>query len=66
MGGSGYSVSPYLITLLKRGHNEQQYNFNPIHSSERVVIERVFGQCNKLFPILGHCVRISIDRVSNE
>ncbi|XP_046684659.1 putative nuclease HARBI1 [Homalodisca vitripennis] len=63
LGDSGYGIAPWLITPYKPPQNEQQRNFNLQHAMERVVIERVFGQLKKLFPVLGNCIRVSLDRV---
>lgn len=64
LGDSGYGIAPWLITPFKLCHTAQQRNFNLHHARERVVIERVFGQLKKRFPVLGNCVRVSLDKVS--
>ncbi|XP_046684548.1 putative nuclease HARBI1 [Homalodisca vitripennis] len=63
LGDSGYGISPWLITPFKPPQTDIQRRFNRVHAKERVVIERVFGQLKKRFPILGNCVRLSLDRV---
>lgn len=63
LADSGYGISPWLITPFKPAHTEAQRIFNLHHSQERVVIERVFGQIKRRFPILGNCVRVNIERV---
>lgn len=63
LGDSGYGISPWLITPFKPAVNIVQGRFNRQHASERVIIERVFGQLKRRFPILGNCIRLSLDKV---
>lgn len=63
LGDSGYGISPWLITPFKPAVNNIERRFNRKHASERVVIERVFGQIKKRFPILGNCIRVPLHRV---
>jgi hypothetical protein len=63
LGDSGYGISPWLITPFKPAGNAAQRHFNLIHARERVIVERVFGQIKRRFPIVGNCVRVSLRRV---
>lgn len=63
LGDSGYGLSPWLITPFKPPTNGGERHFNLCHAKERVIIERCFGQLKKRFPILGNCVRVSLQRV---
>ena len=63
IGNSGYGISPWLITPFKPPRDDRQRHFNRLHARERVVVERVFGQLKRRFPIIGNCVRISLERV---
>lgn len=63
LGDSGYGIAPWLITPFKPPHTAQQVNFNLHHARERVVIERIFGQLKNRFPVLGNCVRVSLDKI---
>lgn len=63
LGDSGYGLAPWLITPFKTPQQDIQRRFNHIHAKERVIIERVFGQLKKRFPILANCVRVSLERV---
>lgn len=63
LGDSGYGLSPWLITPFKPPQNHRERHYNLIHSRERVVIERCFGQLKKRFPILGNCVRVALNNV---
>lgn len=63
IGDSGYGISPWLITPFKPPRDDRQRHFNRLHARERVVVERVFGQLKRRFPIIGNCVRISLERV---
>lgn len=63
LGDSGYGIAPWLITPFKPPQDNIQRRFNRKHAKERVIIERVFGQLKQRFPILGNCVRVSLERV---
>lgn len=63
LGDTGYGISPWLITPFKPPRNVDQRRFNLNHARERVMVERVFGQLKQRFPILGNCVRVSLQRV---
>ncbi|KAJ8940577.1 hypothetical protein NQ314_010655 [Rhamnusium bicolor] len=43
--------------------NGLERHFNLIQARERCIIERLFGQLKKRFPILGNCVRVTSERV---
>lgn len=63
LGDSGYGLSPWLITPFQQPRNVQDRYFNLTHSQERVIVERIFGQVKKGFPILANCVRVSLENV---
>lgn len=63
LGDSGYGISPWLITPFKPARTHHQRQFNLLHCQERVIIERCFGQLKRRFPILGNCVRISLQNI---
>lgn len=63
LGDSGYGLSPWLITPFKPAQTPRERNYNYTHSSDRVIIERCFGQLKKRFPILGNCVRVALNNV---
>ncbi|CAH2002404.1 unnamed protein product, partial [Acanthoscelides obtectus] len=62
LGDSGYGIPPWLLTPFKPVINRQQERFNLLHSRERVIIERLFGQLKMRFPILGNTVRVSSEK----
>ncbi|KAJ8967661.1 hypothetical protein NQ314_002696 [Rhamnusium bicolor] len=59
----GYGISPWLITPFQPPRNGLERHFNLIQARERCIIERLFGQLKKRFPILGNCVRVTSERV---
>lgn len=63
LGDSGYGISPWLLTPFKKRDNREQEMFNVKHAKERVVIERVFGQLKQRFPLIGHKVKIALEKV---
>ncbi|KAJ8944099.1 hypothetical protein NQ314_009555 [Rhamnusium bicolor] len=63
LGDSGYGISPWLITPFQSPRNGLEPHFNLIQARERCIIERLFGQLKKRFPILGNCVRVTSKRV---
>lgn len=52
LGDSGYGLTPYLMTPYKNPTTPQQISFNKVFTYERVIVERVFGQLKRRFPIL--------------
>lgn len=63
LGDSRYGVSPWLVTPYKLSYNQKETCFNIIHSPERVIIDRCFGQLKKRFLILENGERVALDRV---
>lgn len=63
LGDSGYGITPWLLTPYDNVITPQQRQFNYVHAQERVIIERVFGQLKRRFPILGGTVRLKLERV---
>ncbi|XP_062553006.1 putative nuclease HARBI1 [Armigeres subalbatus] len=63
LGDEGYGIVPWMMTAYRNPDTPVQLNYNKIHSRERVVIERVFGQVKRRFPILKSKIRIKTDRV---
>lgn len=63
LGDSGYAIAPWLVTPFLPPTNRNEIAFNTQHKKERVVIERVFGQLKKRFPILGNLIRINLEKV---
>lgn len=63
LGDSGYGIAPWMITPFKNPTTTAEMKFNTLHSKERVIIERIFGQLKKRFPILGNVVRIPSEKI---
>ncbi|CAH1977915.1 unnamed protein product [Acanthoscelides obtectus] len=60
LGDSGCGISPWLLTPFRQPQTELEQRYNRLHSKERVVIGRVFGQLKQRFPILVNRVRLAI------
>lgn len=65
LGDSGYGITPWLLTPFDEPRNARERNYNSTHAQERVIIERVFGQMKRRFPILSSQVRIAVKNVPN-
>lgn len=63
LGDEGYGLTPWLLTPFKKPIMPLQRDFNKEHAKERVIIERMFGQLKKRFPMLHHQVRLKDDRI---
>ncbi|XP_058840786.1 putative nuclease HARBI1 [Topomyia yanbarensis] len=63
LGDDGYGIAPWVMTPYRNPNTPQQQRYNKIHSSERVIIERVFGQVKRRFPFLQSKVRVNTRRI---
>lgn len=63
IGDEGYGNMPWLMTPFRNPNTAQQLLYNQIHTQERVVIERAFGQLKARFPILKGKMRLHTERV---
>ena len=63
LGDSGYAIAPYLMTPYRNADDPKKQSFNRLFTKERVVVERVFGQLKRRFPILSHPVRIKHEKI---
>jgi hypothetical protein len=63
LGDQGYPITPWLRTPFMNAVTPQERTYNRFHASERVIIERCFGQLKRRFPILHYKVRLSLEKV---
>jgi hypothetical protein len=63
LGDSGYAIAPWMLTPFRNTQTADKETYNKQHSKERVIIERVFGQVKKRFPLLGNLIRVKLDKV---
>lgn len=63
LGDEGYGITPWVMTPYRNPNGEAQIRYNIIHTRERSIIERCFGQIKMRFPILQSKIRISTDRI---
>ena len=52
LADKGYGIAPWLMTPYVPAATPQETTYNRIHTRERVIIERCFGQLKRRFPIL--------------
>ena len=63
LGDSGYGIAPYLLTPFSNPTTPTDKYFNKVYASERVTVERCFGQVKMRFPILHYKVRTKLSSV---
>lgn len=63
LADDGYGITPWTVTPYKNPANRIQTGFNIVHTKERTIIERCFGQLKQRFPILHSKLRIATERV---
>lgn len=63
LGDEGYGLTPWLMTPYRNTEARFQARYNKLHSKERVVVERVFGQAKKRFPILQSKIRVKTQKI---
>ena len=63
LGDSGYGIAPYLMVPYPNPVTHEARSFNSLLSRERVLIEQVFGEIKKRFPIVGNVVRVKTQKV---
>lgn len=60
---AGYALTPWLMTPFKNPRNDMERNYNRVHAENRVIIERLFGQLKRRFPILSSKIRIALEKI---
>ncbi|XP_058833434.1 putative nuclease HARBI1 [Topomyia yanbarensis] len=63
LGDEAYPLTPWLMTPYRNPVSDPHKKYNILHTKERVIIERLFGQVKQRFPILQSKIRIKTDRV---
>lgn len=63
LGDQGFGLAPWLMTPFRNPVTVQEQAYNTLHSSERMIIERCFGQVKQRFPILQNKIRLAKDKV---
>lgn len=58
-----YPLTPWTMAPYKDAATEAQREYNRLHMKERVMIERLFGQLKRRFPILGNTIRVATERI---
>ena len=60
IGDQGYPCRSYLMTPLHNAQTRPDKRFNQSLSKTRVIVERVFGQWKRRFPILSKGLRVKL------
>lgn len=63
LADGGYQNAPWLMVPYRNPDTPQQISYNRLLSSERVIIERCFGQLKRRFPSLHYGVRLALPSV---
>ncbi|XP_055628999.1 putative nuclease HARBI1 [Toxorhynchites rutilus septentrionalis] len=63
LADEAYPLAPWTMTPYRNPVTAGQKQYNKIHTQERVIIERCFGQIKQRFPILQSKVRVSTERI---
>lgn len=63
LADEGYGLTPWLMTPFKNPTTEAEQKYNKLHTRERVLIERMFGQIKSRFPLLSSRIRVATERV---
>ncbi|XP_047118925.1 putative nuclease HARBI1 [Schistocerca piceifrons] len=63
LGDEGYGIAPWLMTPFQNPETPDERAYNRLHSKERVIIERCFGQVKRRFPILQNKIRLAQTKI---
>lgn len=63
LGDEGYGLTPWLMVPYRNAYAPHENYYNKVHTKERTVIERAFGQLKKKFSILDGRVRLKTERI---
>jgi hypothetical protein len=63
LGDVGYGITPWLLTPPKEPATPAEVAYNNLHKTERVIIERWFGQLKCRFPVLQHPIRVGTHKI---
>lgn len=63
LADEGYPLTPWTMTIFRRPIGHVQTGYNVLHKKERVIVERIFGQLKRRFPILDNTIRVRTDKI---
>ena len=65
IGDGGYACKSYLMTPMRNPQTRPERRFNKSLSRTRVIVERLFGQWKRRFPILSKGIRMKLETALN-
>lgn len=63
LADEGYPLTPWLMVLYRNPTTTVEQAYNQLHKKERCLIERLFGQLKRRFPMLQNTIRVATQRV---
>lgn len=63
LADQAYPLTPWVMPIYRNPVTHEQRVYNQLHKKERVIIERMFGQLKKRFPVLDDTIRVSTQRI---
>lgn len=63
LADEGYPLTPWTMTIYKNPTTPEQRSYNVLHKKERVIIERMFGELKRRFPVLANTIRVKTERI---
>ncbi|XP_031354452.1 putative nuclease HARBI1 [Photinus pyralis] len=63
LGDSGYPLRDYFLTPLANPRNRAEQVYNDAHIRTRNIVERLFGNCKRRFPVLAYGIRLKLHTV---
>ncbi|KAI4465063.1 hypothetical protein MML48_3g00003819 [Holotrichia oblita] len=61
LGDEGYCIAPWLMTPYKNPNIITEKLYNRIHTTDRIIIERCFGQLKSRFPMLANTIGLKLN-----
>lgn len=63
LADEAYPLTPWTMTIFRNPVTREEKAYNALHMKERSIIERMFGQLKRRFPILGNTIRVATRRI---
>lgn len=63
LADEAYPLTPWAMTIYRNPITNEEKAYNALHKKERVIIERMFGQIKRRFPVLANTIRVSTEKI---